>query len=132
LTHTNLRGKVYLGMTSIQLVRGLSFAVTLSILLCAGCGKPASTSKEPVVVAETNEVDGSDETEIELTKKLEAKRRAGATKAAPKSVKAAAPVVAQPRTPRPGEQSCFQCNAQGQVVCVASGCRKGYLPCPAA
>ena len=100
----------------------------LLALLGAGCGKPTPAAKEPVVVvAGANEVDGSDETEIELTKKLEAKRKAAAANPAPKVAK---PVAAQTHEPGPGEQRCFQCDAKGQVTCVAPGCRNGYLPCP--
>ena len=115
-------------MTSLCTFRFLLLAVALPALVGAGCGKPAATSKEPViVVAGANEVDGSDETEIELTKKLEAKRRPGA---ANPTTKPAKPAVAQIHEPGPNEQRCFQCNAQGQVACVAPGCRNGYLPCP--
>ncbi|MFO1459405.1 MAG: hypothetical protein U1G08_08340 [Verrucomicrobiota bacterium] len=106
-----------------------------------GCNKTDTTDKgtrsgEPVVVAAgANEVDGSDPTEIELTRKLEEKRRATGGKPktkspASKTTIAAAASSPQPRPPGPGEQSCFECNGQGQVPCVAPGCKAGYLACP--
>lgn len=114
-------------------IPSLPLFVFLAMVL-AGCGKPASASKERVVVvAEANEVDGSDETEIELTKKLADKRRLAAARPASKAAKASKSseaVVAQVRAPGAGEQRCFECNAQGTVACVAPGCRQGYRVCP--
>lgn len=96
-----------------------------------------SSSKEPVVVvAEANEVDGSDPTEIELTRKLEEKRRATGGKprtkapAALKTASASAAADHQPPAPGPGEQACFECNGQGQIPCVVPGCKSGYVTCP--
>lgn len=107
--------------------------------MAGGCGKSESRSREPVVVvAEANEVDGSDETEIELTKKLADKRREAASKPGGKASKAprtpapagAAEVVEVRAGPGPGEQRCFECDGNGQVKCAAPGCHDGYLVCP--
>ncbi|MBL9174579.1 MAG: hypothetical protein JNL10_13665 [Verrucomicrobiales bacterium] len=128
--------------TLSQIVSSVSVVVMAAML--AGCekGTPPATgsrshSKEPVVVvAEANEVDGSDPTEIELTRKLEEKRRANGGKpkaknnAGTKSATVATPTPPAPQAPGPGEQRCFECDGQGQVTCVAPGCRSGYLTCP--